>query len=85
MLTIPQLSHEHNIITIGLISCMSYYLIGKALHEWIGTAVLALFVLHLARNRRWFTSLRRGRWNGARVLGSVLCGLVCFVTLGLIV
>ena len=24
-------------------------------------------------------------WNGARVLGSMLCGLVCFVTLGLIV
>lgn len=85
MVTIAQRWRLDIIMTIGLICCMSYSLIGKALHEWIGTAVLALFVLHLARNRRWFTSLRRGRWNGARVLGSVLCGLVCFVTLGLIV
>lgn len=85
MVTITQRWRLDIIMTIGLICCMSYSLIGKALHEWIGTAVLALFVLHLARNRRWFTSLRRGRWNGARVLGSVLCGLVCFVTLGLIV
>lgn len=85
MVTITQRWRLDIIMTIGLICCMSYSLIGKALHEWIGTAVLALFVLHLVRNRRWFTSLRRGRWNGARVLGSVLCGLVCFVTLGLIV
>lgn len=85
MVTITQRWRLDIIMTIGLICCMSYSLIGKALHEWIGTAVLALFVLHLARNRHWFSSLRRGRWNAARVLGSVLCGLVCFITLGLIV
>ena len=44
MVTITQRWRLDIIMTIGLICCMSYSLIGKALHEWIGTAVLALFV-----------------------------------------
>lgn len=41
MVTIAQRWRLDIIMTIGLICCMSYSLIGKALHEWIGTAVLA--------------------------------------------
>ena len=48
------------LMAAGLIACMSYSLIGEALHEWIGTAVLVLFLWHLVVRRRWFVGLRRG-------------------------
>lgn len=73
------------LMAAGLIACMSYSLVGEALHEWLGTAVLVLFLWHLVVRRRWFAGLRRGRWSGSRIFGTALDGLLCFFTLGLVV
>lgn len=72
-------------LALGLILCMSYSLLGEAAHEWLGTAVLAGFLWHLAINRRWFHALGCGRWSKRRVLSTITDGLLCFFTLGLIV
>ena len=40
-------------MTIALLLLMAYSLVGEAAHEWIGMAMLALFILHHALNRKW--------------------------------
>lgn len=75
----------HMLMSIGLIVCMSGTWIGEAAHEWIGTAVLVLFLWHLWQHKRWFVTLPRGRYSANRVLGTALDGALCFTTLGLCV
>lgn len=48
---------------------MSYSLLGEAAHEWLGTVMTALFILHHILNRKWYGSLFKGRYSGVRVLG----------------
>ena len=31
------------LMTVGLVLCMSYSLIGRAVHEWVGLATIGLF------------------------------------------
>ena len=47
-------------------------------------ALLALVIVHVIWNRRWFTTLRRGRWTAVRALqaASVLGLVVCIVGQG---
>lgn len=81
-------AYRHRVVQLlmigGLIACMSYSLLGAAIHEWLGTAVLAGFIWHLLRNRRWFSGLACGRWSASRLFSSALDGLLCFFTLGLV-
>ena len=51
------------------------YSLGAAMHEWIGTALILLFLWHLWLNRYWMKNLFRGRYNVTRfilALGNVL-------------
>ncbi|MEE0509847.1 MAG: hypothetical protein UDG94_01295 [Peptococcaceae bacterium] len=75
----------NTVMMIALIACMSYSLLGEAVHEWLGVVVLACFVWHVLRNRRWFVTLWRGRYNSSRVAGNIVNGLILFTVLGLIV
>lgn len=47
-------------MTIALLLLMAYSLVGEAAHEWIGMAMLALFILHHALNRKWIGAVSRG-------------------------
>ena len=38
-------------MTVLLLCQMSYLLIGETAHEWMGTAMFVLFLLHHALNR----------------------------------
>ncbi len=51
---------------------MAYSLIGEELHEVIGTVMMVLFVAHHVLNRRWFTALNKGRYDGARIFHTVI-------------
>lgn len=75
----------NSIMMLGLVASMSYSLLGESVHEWVGTAVLVCFIWHLLRNRGWFSALRRGRYTGGRVVGSIVNGLILFTVLGLCV
>lgn len=75
----------NSIMMLGLVASMSYSLLGESVHEWVGTAVLMCFIWHLLRNRGWFSALRRGRYTGGRVVGSIVNGLILFTVLGLCV
>lgn len=40
------------VMTVLLLLQMAYMLVGNAVHEWIGTAMVALFMLHHVLNVR---------------------------------
>lgn len=51
---------------------MARSLIGEAAHEWMGVAMLCLFLLHHALNHRWYGALFHGRYHAARVLNTAV-------------
>lgn len=57
---------------------MAYSLVGETLHEIIGTAIFVLFITHHVINRKWYSSLNKGRYNAQRIIRTVL-DLLLFV------
>lgn len=64
---------------------MAYSLVGEAVHEWLGIAMLLLFLGHHALNRRWYRSLPRGKWSPVRVLQTAVNTALLLVMIGLAV
>lgn len=59
-------------MTISLLLLMSYSLIGEVLHEWIGMAIFILFIVHHILNRKWITTIVKGRYTLIRIIQIVL-------------
>ena len=55
-------------MTICLLLLMPYSLLSETAHEWIGMAMLVLFISHYILNRKWVTSVRKGKYNAFRVI-----------------
>ncbi|MBD5560683.1 MAG: DUF4405 domain-containing protein [Clostridia bacterium] len=55
-------------MTFGLMFSMGYQLFAPDLHEWSGTVLLVLFIIHHLLNRGWYGSLFRGRYSVLRSL-----------------
>lgn len=72
-------------MTGSLLSAMSYLLIGEEAHEWIGTALLVLFVFHRILNYRWYRNLLRGTYTAFRILQILLNILMSAAIIGLAV
>ena len=70
-------------MTIILLFQMAYMLVGNAAHEWIGTAMVALFLLHHLLNIRWYGNLFKGKYSGIRILQTVVNFSVLFCMFGL--
>ena len=51
------------LMTLALLFLMGYQLWGEAAHEWVGTAMGVLFIVHQWFNRRWYRTLRHGPWS----------------------
>lgn len=69
-------------MTVLLSLLMAYSLVGEAAHEWLGMAMLALFILHHALNFKWLKNVRNGRYSGFRVLQTALAALILLTMLG---
>ena len=59
-------------MAVLLLLLMAYSLVGEVLHEWMGIAMLALFVLHHIWNRVWYKSIGRGRPSPYRAVQTAL-------------
>lgn len=59
-------------MTVLLPVLMAYSLVGEALHEVIGTGMLALFLAHNALNRGFYKALFKGRYTARRVFQTVI-------------
>lgn len=59
-------------MTICLLLLMPYSLLSETAHEWIGMAMLVLFISHHILNHKWVISVRKGKYNAFRVIQIVL-------------
>ena len=65
---------------------MGYSLVGELYHEIVGIAAAVLFTAHIVLNRKWFTSLFRGRYDPRRIAALavncllILCALTSMVS-----
>lgn len=71
------------IMIILLPLLMSYALIGEDIHEWLGIAMFAVFIVHHILNRRWFGTIFKGRYTPFRIYTNVLNILLCVIMLAL--
>jgi hypothetical protein len=59
-------------MTVIMPVMMSYQMAGEALHEYLGIALLVLFILHNLFNYRWFKNIPKGRYTAVRILNSIV-------------
>ena len=62
---------------------MAEILIGQELHEWLGTVMTVLFVLHHLLNLGWWKSFYKGKYTPSRAFGTTLDLLLLFDMLAL--
>lgn len=59
------------IMTLALLFLMGYQFWGDAPHEWVGSGMFVLFLIHHLLNGSWHKNLLRGKYTPMRVL--MLC------------
>lgn len=69
-------------MTGTLLFLMPYELVGRMAHEWLGTWMFVLFVLHHILNRKWTGNLLKGKYPPVRVVQTALAALVLLSMLG---
>lgn len=69
-------------MTICLLLLMPYSLFSETAHEWIGMAMLVLFISHYILNHKWVTSVRKGKYNAFRVIQIVLVIIMLILIMG---
>lgn len=69
-------------MVLALLFLMTYNLLEDAFHEWIGTAMLILFVLHHILNLKWSRSVFRGRYTLYRIVQTIIAVAILFTMLG---
>ena len=77
------------LMTVLLLLLMSYQTTGQELHEWFGTGMLVLFLLHNILNIRWYGSLFKGKYTLLRAMQtliniSVLISMLCLGFSGIV-
>ncbi len=66
-------------MTLALLFLMGYQFWGEAPHEWVGTGMFLLFIVHHILNAHWHKTLLKGKYNVLRIL--TLCvDLLIFIS-----
>ncbi len=60
------------LMTVLLLLLMAYQVTGETLHEWIGTAMVLLFIIHNLLNIKWYGSLFKGQYKSLRAIQTVV-------------
>ena len=68
------------LMTVALYGCMAYMLVGEEAHEWIGSGLALLFVMHNALNRKWYAALLTGRYTPLRAFQTAV-NLLCLASM----
>lgn len=77
-------------MTLGLLCCVAYLLIGEQAHERIGSTLFILFVAHHILNRGWIRSVFRGKYSPLRIYMTavnalLLVGMVSSMVSGILI
>jgi len=67
-----------------IVILMAYFITGREFHEYIGTAMLALFIEHTILNYKWYKAMFKGKYSPYRIynLILILALVVAIVLLG---
>ena len=68
-------------MTLMLPMLMAYSLIGEKFHELVGTAMLALFIIHHILNGRWYKSIGKRKQNSAALFRTILNSILLVLTI----
>ena len=69
-------------MTAALLFLMPYELVGRAAHEWIGTEIFLLFILHHILNRKWTAHMFKGKYAKFRILQTILVAAIFISMIG---
>lgn len=69
------------LMTLFLILLMSYQVMGEKGHEWLGTGMTLLFLIHIFFNRIWYKNLSKGKYNKFRIVQTIINFLILFLIL----
>ena len=69
-------------MTVCLLLLMPYSLLSETAHEWIGMAMLVLFISHHILNRKWLSAIGKGKYNAFRVIQTILVIIIFILMLG---
>lgn len=72
-------------MTLLFLLQMAYHLIGDSLHEWLGTILLVLLILHNILDWKWYAGLRKGKYTLVRVIHTTINLLLLLVCAGIMV
>lgn len=73
------------IMTVLLIALMAYHITGNQLHEWLGTILFTLFILHHILNLNWYKAMFKGKYSAVRILLTVLNVLLFAAMVGMMI
>ncbi len=59
-------------MTVLLLLLTAYQVTGETLHEWFGIGMTVLLIVHHVLNRKWYSSLFKGRYNAYRTVTTVV-------------
>lgn len=60
------------LMTALLVVLMAYPVTEQEVHEWVGAGMLLLFLAHHVLNLHWLKALGKGKYNGRRILRTVV-------------
>lgn len=69
-------------MAVLLLLLMSFELLGRDAHEWIGLAMFFLFLIHHGLNWKWSTHIFRGSYTPVRSLMTLSAGAVFLTMFG---
>ena len=55
-----------------LLCLMAYQVTGEAFHEWLGISMTVVLIVHNILNRKWYSSLFKGRYTAYRVVSTIV-------------
>lgn len=69
-------------LMLVLLPClMAFQITGQEVHEWIGTVMFLLFLIHNGLNINWYRQLAKGRYKPIRVLQICINAILLFIML----
>lgn len=73
------------LMIIVLLFLMTYNMLDDSFHEWVGAAMLVLFLFHHILNFNWSRAIFRGKYTMYRILQTVLVITILLTMLGSLV
>lgn len=70
------------IMTMLLLFLMAHMLTGQEAHEWFGTTMFVLFIIHNVLNFKWYKNLLKGRYSAFRIFQTAVNLLVLISMIG---